>query len=190
VRGVVAAARLRHPSFLRAGSRRTPKVLGMFVGRASTLRSDAIGSQAELRYSAIRKISHSAENRPSYVRVNRIGHPSRRLVVVARSWNRREVPPRAALVRDDNESQRHERSLVGPKCGPQSGRQLKPKPRVNDAAATEIENGDPVRKVLLPGRGGSRLLQLGLSGGAVGRGWLGRFGFWCGWRRGRLSSCR
>jgi hypothetical protein len=48
------------------------------LGRASSLRSDAIGSQAELRCGAIRKTSRSAEERPSCVRVNRTGHPSRR----------------------------------------------------------------------------------------------------------------
>jgi hypothetical protein len=56
-----------------------------FAGRACSLRSDAIGSQAELRCSAIRKTSHPSEERPSFVRVKRMGHPSRRFVIVARS---------------------------------------------------------------------------------------------------------
>jgi hypothetical protein len=57
-------------------------------GRASTLRSDAIGSQGELRCSAIRKTSHSAEKRPSCVRVNRMGHPSRRFEICSKTQGR------------------------------------------------------------------------------------------------------
>jgi hypothetical protein len=57
------------------------------LGRASALRSDAIGSQGELRCGAIRKTSHPSEKRPSFVRVKRMGHPALFVTAVMRPEN-------------------------------------------------------------------------------------------------------